>query len=129
MKTNEIKDKIVAKIAGASEEVSMSVINELATAEITKRTKLITDTVLLVNRMEQKLTELEIGDLVSYSKSGDKEVKYSETVFNKINTLKQNIAKAYEASDMALKENNEDAYKNLIDVMKKVLDTFKSEFV
>lgn len=127
MKTNEIKEKIVAKIAGASGEVSAAVINELATAEITKRTKIITDSVMLIGKMEKKQTELEAGDIVTFSKSGEKDVKYSEATFNKINLLKENIAKAYEACDMALKENNEDAYRNLTTVMKKVLDSFNRE--
>jgi len=127
MKTNEIKEQIVTRISGASEQVSAAVINQLATVEIEKRTKIITDTVMLIGKMEQKQTELEIGDVVTFSKSGEKDVKYSEATFKKINILKENIAKAYEACDMALKENNEDAYKNLTKVMKGVLDSLNSE--
>lgn len=127
MKTNQIKEQIVTRISGASEQVSSAVINQLATAEIEKRTKIIADSVMLIGKMEQKQTELEVGDLVTYSKAGEKDVKYSEATFNKINLLKENIAKAYEACDMALKENNEDAYRNLTKVMKSVLDTFNCQ--
>lgn len=118
MKTNEIKEKIVSKIAGASEEVSSAVISQLATAEIDRRTKIMADTIKLIGKMEQKQAELEVGDVVTFSKSGEKEVKYSEPVFNEIKEVKQNIAKAFEAADMALKENTEASYENLVIVMK-----------
>ena len=118
MKTNEIKEKIVSKIAGASEEVSSAVISQLATAEIDRRTKIMADTIKLIGKMEQKQAELEVGDVVTFSKWGEKEVKYSEPVFNEIKEVKQNIAKAFEAADMALKENTEASYENLVIVMK-----------
>lgn len=117
MNTNQIKEQIVTRIAAASEEVSAAVVSELATAEINRRTSMITASVKFIGKMEQKLAELEVGDVVTYNKAGDKEAKYSETVFNQIKDLKEKIAKAYEASDMALKENNEEAYKNLAEVM------------
>lgn len=127
MKTNQIKEQIVARISGASEQVSAAVIDQLATGEINLRTKIIANSVKLIGKMEQKQTELEVGDLVTFSKSGEKDVKYYEATFNKINLLKENIAKAYEACDMALKENNEDAYRNLTKVMKSVLDSFNCQ--
>ena len=69
MKTNQIKEQIVTRISGASEQVSSAVIDQLATAEINRRTKIIADTVKLIGKMEQKQAELEVGDVVTFSKS------------------------------------------------------------
>lgn len=124
MKTNQIKEQIVTRISGASEQVSSAVIEQLATAEIDRRTKIMADTVKLIGKMEKKQAKLEVGDVVTFSKSGEKEVKYSEPVFNEIKEVKQNIAKAYEAADVALKENTEAAYENLVTVMKEFYGSY-----
>ena len=55
MKTTDITKKIAEKISGASEQVSNSVIDELANIEIAKRTALVSESVKLIAKMENKL--------------------------------------------------------------------------
>jgi hypothetical protein len=110
MKTTDIKTKIAEKISSASEEVSNSVINEFASIEIKRRTDLVSESVRLVQRMERKLELLEVCDLVTYNKEGEKKEEYSENRFNSIKELKEKIAKLYDASDNALKDNNEEVF-------------------
>lgn len=117
MKTTDIKTKIAEKISSASEEVSNSVINEFANIEITRRTNLVSESIKLVQKMERQLANLEVCDLVSYNKDGDKKEEYSERRFNDIKELKEKIAKVYEASDNALKENNEEVFEKLQQVI------------
>lgn len=63
--------------------------------------------------MERKLANLEVCDLVTYNKEGEKKEEYSESRFNSIKELKEVIAKVYEASDNALKDNNEEVFEKL----------------
>lgn len=117
MKTTDIKTKIAEKISSASEEVSNSVINEFANIEISRRTNLVSKSIKLVQVMEQKLSKLEVCDLITYGKEGDKKEEYSENRFNSIKELKERISKMYEASDNALKDNNEDVFEKLEQVI------------
>lgn len=113
MKTTEITKKIAEKISGASEQVSNSVIDELANIEIARRTALISESVKLIAKMENKLQLLEVCDVVNYDKNGVKQESYSETRFTKVKELKEGIAKVYDASDEALKLNNEEVFEEL----------------
>lgn len=117
MKTTDIKTKIAEKISNSSEEVSSTVVNEIANIEIVRRTKIITDSVGLLEKMERKLANLEIADVVTYDKNGIKQEAFSEKRFNDIKELKESIAKVYEASDSALKENNEEVFQVLSNVL------------
>lgn len=110
MKTTDIKTKIAERISNSSEEVSATVVNELASIEIKRRTDLVSESVRLVQRMEAKLGLLEVCDLVTYNKDGEKKEEYSENRFNAIKELKEKITKLYDASDNALKENNEEVF-------------------
>lgn len=119
MKTNEITKKIAEKISAASEQVSNSVIDELANIEIAKRTALVSESVKLIAKMENKLQLLEVCDVVTYDKDGVKQESYSETRFIKVKELKEGIVTVYNASDEALKLNNEDAFDKLKMVINK----------
>jgi hypothetical protein len=113
MKTTDITKKIAERISGASEQVSNSVIDELASIEIAKRTKLVSESVKLIEQLENKLQLLEVCDVVTYDKDGVKQESYSETRFVKVKELKEGIAKVYDASDEALTLNNEDVFGKL----------------
>lgn len=113
MKTTEITKKIAEKISGASKQVSDSVIDELANIEIAKRTAWISESVKLIAKMENKLQILEVCDVVTYDKNGVKQESYSETRFTKVKELKEGITKVYDASDNALKLNNEEVFEEL----------------
>jgi hypothetical protein len=117
MKTTDIKTKIAEKISSASEEVSNSVINEFANIEISRRTNLVSQSIKLVQKMETKLANLEVCDLITYGKEGEKKEEYSEGRFNSIKELKERISKMYEASDNALKDNNEEVFEKLEQVI------------
>ena len=113
MKTTDITKKIAEKISGASEQVSNSVIAEIANVEIERRTKLISQSIKCVQNWEQFLVLLNVPDVITYDKDGVKQESYSEKRFNCIKDLKENIAKLTDASDEALKENNEAVFSEL----------------
>lgn len=113
MKTTDITKKIAEKISGASEQVSNSVIAEIANVEIERRTKLISQSIKCVQNWEQSLVLLNVPDVITYDKDGVKQESYSEKRFNCIKDLKENIAKLTDASDEALKENNEAVFSEL----------------
>lgn len=113
MKTTDIKTKIAEKISGASEQVSNSVIDEMANIEIARRTNMVTESVKLIEKLERNLANLEVADVVTYGKDGEKSEAYSESRFNSIKEMKKSIAKVYEASDNALSKNNEEVFLEL----------------
>lgn len=113
MKTTDITKKIAEKISGASEQVSNSVIAEIANIEIERRTKLISQSIKCVQNWGQNLVLLNVPDVITYDKDGVKQESYSEKRFNCIKDLKENIAKLTHASDEALKENNEAVFSEL----------------
>lgn len=117
MKTTDIKTKIAEKISNSSEEVSTTVVNELANIEIARRTSIITESVRVIEKMEKKQANLEVADVVTFDKDGVKQEVYSEQRFNQIKEIKESIAKIYEASDNALKENNEEVFQKLQEVL------------
>ncbi len=118
MKTTDIKTKIAEKISNSSEEVSTTVVNELANIEIARRTSIITESVRVIEKMEKKQANLEVADVVTFDKDGVKQEVYSEQRFNQIKEIKESIAKIYEASDNALKENNEEVFQKLQEVLR-----------
>lgn len=118
MKTTEIKTKIAERISNSSEEVSTTVVNELANIEIARRTSIITESVRVIEKMEKKQADLEVADVVTFDKDGVKQEVYSENRFNQIKEIKESIAKIYEASDNALTENNEEVFQKLQDVLR-----------
>lgn len=120
MKTTDIKSKIAERISSSSEQVSNSVIDEIANIEIARRTNMVTESVKLIEKFEQKLARLEVADVVTYDKAGTKQESYSEKRFNDIKELKESIAKVYDASDNALKDNNEEVFDKLDEVMREV---------
>lgn len=118
MKTTDIKTKIAERISNSSEEVSTTVVNELANIEIARRTSIITESVRVIEKMEKKQANLEVADVVTFDKDGVKQEVYSEQRFNQIKEIKESIAKIYEASDNALKENNEEVFQKLQEVLR-----------
>lgn len=118
MKTTEIKTKIAERISNSSEEVSTTVVNELANIEIARRTSIITESVRVIEKMEKKQADLEVADVVTFDKDGVKQEVYSEQRFNQIKEIKESIAKIYQASDNALKENNEEVFQKLQEVLR-----------
>ncbi len=72
MKTKEIKTKIAERISNSSEEVSTTVVNELANIEIARRTNIITESVRVIEKMEKKQADLEVADVVTFDKDGVK---------------------------------------------------------
>lgn len=124
MKTTEIKTKIAERISNSSEEVSTTVVNELANIEIARRTSIITESVRVIEKMEKKQANLEVADVVTFDKDGVKQEVYSEQRFNQIKEIKESIAKVYEASDNALKENNEEVFQKLQEVLREESNKF-----
>ena len=124
MKTTEIKTKIAERISNSSEEVSTTVVNELANIEIARRTSIITESVRVIEKMEKKQANLEVADVVTFDKDGVKQDVYSEQRFNQIKEIKESIAKVYEASDNALKENNEEVFQKLQEVLREESNKF-----
>jgi Flp pilus assembly CpaE family ATPase len=124
MKTTEIKTKIAERISNSSEEVSNTVVNELANIEIARRTSIITESVRVIEKMEKKQADLEVADVVTFDKDGVKQEVYSEQRFNQIKEIKESIAKIYQASDNALKENNEEVFQKLQEVLREESNKF-----